>query len=105
MSGEGQKRTYIVSLVVELLVVFGNLGLLGVVPSRNGVVEVGLFSPLFCVDEPKIDVSVRAAVDADNAEELDDKKLTSAWQAQRRTRPHQQTHWPRVSDSRYLPSF
>jgi hypothetical protein len=38
--------------VVELLVVFGDLRLLGVVPGGENLVELGLGAPLLGVEEP-----------------------------------------------------
>lgn len=38
--------------MVELLVVFGNLSLLGVIPGREGLVELGVSAPLLGFDEP-----------------------------------------------------
>jgi hypothetical protein len=38
--------------VVKLLVVFGDLGLLGVVPGWEDLVELDLGAPLLGVDEP-----------------------------------------------------
>lgn len=43
---------YLVGLVVVLGIVLENGLLLGVLPGRDGVVEVGLLPPLLSVDEP-----------------------------------------------------
>lgn len=44
--------SYLVGLVVELSVVLADLSLLGVVPDRHGLVQLGLLSPFLSVQEP-----------------------------------------------------
>lgn len=56
--------TYLIGLVVELSVVLSDLSLLGVVPDRHGLVELGLLSPFLGVQEPIVAVSPPVATSA-----------------------------------------
>lgn len=38
--------------MVELLIILGNLGFLGIVPDRDELIELDFFPPLFTVDKP-----------------------------------------------------
>jgi hypothetical protein len=49
--------SYLVGLVVELSVVLADLSLLGVVPDRHSLVELGLLSPFLGIQEPIVAVS------------------------------------------------
>jgi hypothetical protein len=44
---------YLVSLVVELLVVLGDLGLLGVIPNRQEFIELAVLAPGLGLGEPR----------------------------------------------------